>query len=381
MIPQELVDTILYNVKDREFLKQCSLAAQTFRDTSQRILFRSLTLRTAWSYGAFRAQLTDSPYIATYVTRLAVHFPPYPDHAAASAENLQQVLNKLTNVHRLTIEGNSMVWADVALLRLGSTVVGFTQQQSLMEFHVGFLNDIPWSVLALLVSCAPTVSFYCVTVPSTDFIDALPKGPVRREMTQLLLVDSSGVADVLARQEFSLYTAHLLKLGLTPHPSNLSLLSVVGNTLEHVHFERSMDSASIYPFPPLGALGSIEVTIRNDYYLHPQWLASSIASIVVSTPAALQEIGVTYHVVPGTTLAAPYFEPYIVATLGRLLADCSRAPCFRWRLHLEGEDDGEQQALLLADFTDFLRAGFHTLHEKGKLIVERYWESGEWALH
>jgi hypothetical protein len=254
-VVQDIIDTILHNVEDRESLKACSIVARSFRDTSQRILLRSLTLFPTWRFKEACTLLNRSPHIAGYITRLSVHLSSF---STADARHLLELLGKLSNVRHCTLEGPLGVtlfkgrkfrpfmmdgklfsWKEIG--PIAPALLDFLQRQRLAELHVQLVDMFPWSGLLRLFASTTRISLHRVSV----FVDrpsmlAKDHCPTALRLDQLLLVDSKSVCEVLGRQDFAFFTANLRTLGLIPDPRcNNAMFSAASATLEHIRFERS----------------------------------------------------------------------------------------------------------------------------------------------
>ncbi|KAJ6567910.1 hypothetical protein DFH09DRAFT_1278078 [Mycena vulgaris] len=122
LLPQELIDLIVAEVKDIPSLKECSLVESMFRPPSQRILLRSLTLttqgpETTWQH----ASSSQNFHIATCITR---------DISRAMAEEL----------------------------------LDFMARPTLRELHTKSIKRIPAAVFLRLVGSAPMLAFHSVTL-------------------------------------------------------------------------------------------------------------------------------------------------------------------------------------------------------------------------
>ncbi|KAJ7486584.1 hypothetical protein FB451DRAFT_1362907 [Mycena latifolia] len=372
IIPPELIDAIVHQVEDVDSLKACSLAGSWFRATSQRVLLSSLTLDThshTGTYAAACTMLAESPHVAAYIKRFTVELSEGTSHV--EGQNLQRILRKLTNVRRCTIAGDSQFccWGN---LTAAPTIIGFIRKQPLEELHVLLLNGVPLPVLAVLISSAPTLSFF--TVHPNRWIMLPPGGrPTGSPMKQLLLSRrSNGICDMLSRPECARYLVNVRELGLCPHPEYTNeIISSCAQTLEHLRFNcTQINTASIIlPLPPLTALRSIEIMIAfTDFY--ELWLIRGISSLLASGPPTLEEITVTYSPI-SRMVPPPYvLRPETINELGKALIDFMSSVRIRWRLDFESDEAG--QHLHVAAFARSMQRGLPETYERGKLVVERY---------
>ncbi|KAJ7351354.1 hypothetical protein DFH08DRAFT_992745 [Mycena albidolilacea] len=203
-IPQELVNSILDEVRDRESLNSCSLVGSMFRAPSQHIILQSITL-SGWlkdtseseNYGAPHTLLEESPHVASYITALE--------------------------------------------LRLNLPVVD--------------PNNLEW-VLRRTTAVARTARSSCEPLPSYPESGQGCSGSPPSELWLL-----SGIwyfirrcYTLLAYPGFRHYISKLLRLAFNPEYGRTQtvVVPVAANTLEHIHF-------TCYPFYEIHALGRLVV--------------------------------------------------------------------------------------------------------------------------
>ncbi|KAJ7153105.1 hypothetical protein C8R43DRAFT_1126944 [Mycena crocata] len=377
-IPQELIDAILYEVESPETLKTCSLVSQSFCGTSQRILFRSLGLDDDYptkGYGPVSSLLAESSHLAPYVTRLSIcvslaHIIP------SEARMLEELLGKLVNVRRCTIEGapaqDPPSWADLAPLT--STLLEFVGRQNLDTLHIVYLAEVPGSVLALFVSSAATVSFYGVRGSNDVHNNEFSEDSAAAKLQKLLLIGSNSVGEILVRPPFASRIAKLRKLGLRADPElNAQLISAAASTLEHIHFSFSsvypcfLVDGNFTPFPPLPRLNSVDLTFQHDDAEYPQFFLDSLSSLIIAVPRSIAEITITHRLLWPVRFVPPFLLPAITSEIDRLVTD--DIPPIRWRVCFECADEG-QHARRFSDFAHFMQTELPRLCERRKLIVE-----------
>ncbi|KAJ7108983.1 hypothetical protein C8R43DRAFT_1043409 [Mycena crocata] len=356
-MPQELVDAILDDMKDTESLKACALVAHSFRDSSQRNLFHSWTLSVR-NYAAGRTLLTESPHLAAYIRRFNLDLPGVDI-------GTKTVLDKLVNVHRFTIEGAGTRWG--RLPALDTAILGFIERQPLRQLHIRSIYGLPHSALALLVSSAPTISFYFVSLQwgfNGDFTSRSSRHVSK--LDSLLLVNSSEVSEALSSAQFAFSTARLRKVGCFSHSR---LFTAAAATLEHIRFDLSDSDAQ--PLPHLPALRFIDFRITQ---FHP--LLTSLPIIIPSRPACLQEVSITYPL--RTADIYPLFTPQKVSIIQQSLADFPPTLLLRWRIILTWDDTGDH-VQVLDSFANLMKEALFEIEGRGKLIIERG-NSDEWAV-
>lgn len=408
-VPQELLDAIVGQVQDLQSLKNCALSGSVLRRTSQRILLDSLVLDSdrnmLHTSTAALTLLTESPHVARYVTRLSVRLlPGIPYH-----QILGDVLSKLTRVRRCTIGGQKLLcrWNDPRLSSVIPVVVDFIQRQDLVELQL-LLLDLTPSTLARLVSIAPAISLKYVHLEHKSFmagasIDSMGETiriPSRTQQLQLLfLSDTNQIRNALSQPIFASCTENVRKLGLPVVEGYESTITAAARGLEHIRFERvgafppcvPVLFFSFTPFispaagpcvsslPPLPSLRSVDLKVHA-CDPHVPWLLGSLASILTSCPATVEEISITCTVAYAI-FRYPYFTPEAMNTLHETLIKHDPLPRIRWRLGYRWRDS-HISTVTARDFERFLHVGLPAVY-KGKLIVERCWvggDLGQWSV-
>jgi hypothetical protein len=242
MIPQELVDAIVNEIDagDKESLKTCSLAGSPLRDSSQRILLSSLTLRcdtTGHNYDEACAMLTESPRIAGYMTRLNMLLPSHSFKDLTAVEDFRLVLDMLPNVRRCDIRSKhgAFPWYQFAP-GLEPAIIYYISHHTLTEVHVSSLNVRP-DLLFLLVSRVPTLTLDGVRVTEdADTCDVPHLLGVSLVPSRILQTDSDAVCGFLSRPDWAAYSTNLtcLVVPLERHVS--AFLVTTAFSLEHLRF-------------------------------------------------------------------------------------------------------------------------------------------------
>ncbi|KAJ7775925.1 hypothetical protein DFH07DRAFT_936925 [Mycena maculata] len=378
-IPQELIDTIIHEVEDADSLKACTLTASSLRDTSQRILFNSLTLMLPGQYSVWSTRLAESPHVAEYIRTLRLRISSRHSQGFET-QSLALVLGKLMNVRRCTIAGDGDLafrnWDQLG--PFAQVAIDFVRRQTLAELHLVFFNGLPLSVLALLVSCAPRVSFSHTEIG--PFLMDSPSDPTPCLEQLLLAQKTSSISLALQAPECSPYLTKLRRLGLRPDGQYNGILVSVGPTLEHVRFDCTSRSSNsvLLPLPRLPVLRSVDLVILFGAR-HEAWLLDGLLDILRSCPDTLDEICVTYYTIDREILPPYVLQPATLATLDQTMANCTVSPRLRWRLDFDLDHDGEH----LAAFTMFVQQGLPRVHERNKLMVEGFSfteELREWSI-
>ncbi|KAJ7181490.1 hypothetical protein C8R43DRAFT_1101343 [Mycena crocata] len=379
-IPQELVDAILSEVDDSKTLEACSLTVSNWRDTSQRCLLHSLTVggdHWARTYSAAGEMFAQSPRIAGYITSISFQFVRPP----SDITTLQALFDKLVNVRRCTLRGtgSGCPWNEI-VAPLFPWVLGFLRQQELSELHVMFFGRISRAQLAILLTCASTLSFYDVGVArvTDSSVDVGGLGTSIPKMEQLLVPGSHTVSDAISQPQFAPYRANLRRLGLTPSPQySRALILSTASTLQHLRLDCTSTVHILSAIPVLPSLRALEVVIGFGEQ-NTAHLVKLLSALLPSVPTTLEEIILTYS----SHWRAFKSSDKHYAALDLLLVKCHPAvPRVRWRLELE--EEGEEARRQLSHVTRLVKLALPKLHAKGKLVVERYLlggELGEWAI-
>jgi hypothetical protein len=246
-IPHELVAAFVEHIDDTQSLKACALAGRSFREPSQRLLFRSLRLglRDPPNYSSASNLLRDSPHVAKYFTRLIYAFPG-SDTTPAEVDDLCAVLHKLSNVCHCQIFGRTVpyFWRDLSP-KLALSVAQFLQRQRLSQFHVYWFDALPAAVLTLFLAAAPTITLHCVSIDETSVV-ASDHPPTALTVQNLLLsgFPTAVIADAIVSPEFLPRMSNLRKLAVDPvWKPGKKLLSAFAHQLEHVRLEHTGTSS------------------------------------------------------------------------------------------------------------------------------------------
>ncbi|KAJ7144554.1 hypothetical protein C8R44DRAFT_865463 [Mycena epipterygia] len=373
MLPQELIDGVIQEVDDNGSLKACALVSSTFCGPAQRILLRSLTLKTGSenspNYGAVARLLTESPHIAAYVTQLYIQFPGVVT-TLVELEILYEVFAKLRHVRRCVIDGTrlSARWDDFCPAFTSAVVDSFTGQP-LRSLRICSINDIPSDVFLHLITSAATISCFSVSIYISAGLDVLsPALPGDIPSLDHLILDgaSKNITEVLSKPQFSPHTANLRRLSMSSQ-NGVALISMAANTLEHITIDFSVCPTSL-PFPPLPTTHSVNIAVDARESTEP-WFLSTISGLLsscaTSNPPTLEEIIITHFPVA----FYPLHDVHVVflTALETLFLSRPPFPRLRWILQSNADDPVVHFTYL----ADLIRRTMHRLHAVGRLAIER----------
>ncbi|KAF7347161.1 hypothetical protein MVEN_01470600 [Mycena venus] len=366
-LPQELVDAIVYELDDVDSLKACTLAGSMFRETSQRILLRSITLPQ--NLKEAHTCLEESPHVASYITLLIVRLPPASDIAS-----LQQILQVATlmNVRKCVLHRmHDGFRASYHTPALTATLLDFLARQPLHELHLSIATVVPPTVVLRLLSMAPCISFYRVSVEkdggtSLDTFRSPPNTPKLEDLVVetgaddvhklLALPQSKSCTSTLRR--FSVYSLDYL------NPS-VQLICAAASTLEHIQLHIRVP---ILP-PALPLLRSAKFFVIMDRQ-PAHWL--DFVSATVSTSPLLTDIALSFTPISKETWKdghTRFFDRTPLAPLDTALAAHPARPTIRWRVDFHHENDS---ADIFAEFTTTVENAMPKMREEKRLVLERY---------
>ncbi|KAJ7438397.1 hypothetical protein B0H11DRAFT_2104985 [Mycena galericulata] len=156
-LPPELIDSILHEVEDTKTLKACAIVASAFREPSQRILLRSVTVGgTRKNYQTVSDILQKSAHIASYI-RLLSFYLPSKDTPPAAVDFLPELLAKFTHLSYLTVYGDGCPW-DAVSTGITDAVEKLIRERCLEGLYIMYIEELPANLLALIFS---SVSTFC----------------------------------------------------------------------------------------------------------------------------------------------------------------------------------------------------------------------------
>ncbi|KAJ7266863.1 hypothetical protein B0H12DRAFT_1229995 [Mycena haematopus] len=298
--PPELIDAIICEIDDVESLKACSVVASSLRSRSQRILFSALTVK-AENYAAVFKLLTESPHIADYITNLIIMTL---QHAVTCSDIFCQILAKLQNVRRCTLDG----------------------VRGRIRMHCARGRRIVPPLL--------------IPPPVFDFLVRQPL----RELSLICINLKTYVGQHLVRPRYIPYLAALRHLSFRSpgDEGSRELIEVASRTLEHIYFDCSEHPPLNLPHLP--ALRTLQLTFfvqelftspANITMGRPEIIsraADILSSLVVpQVLPALADIKIEQHFAEdGVFDPAPYGS--LMALLDGALAAYPTAPSIHWFL-------------------------------------------------
>ncbi|KAJ7677660.1 hypothetical protein B0H17DRAFT_1334233 [Mycena rosella] len=280
-IPQELIDAIIDQVPDSS-LAACSLTATAFVPSSQRRLFRWMSLSTLSRYERTAALLASSPHLGQYVRSLALHIKTIPKDYA----HLKAILSLLPEIERLSIVGDANT-APRNQLGQNPCLVDLMSLPSLTCVALHHLSDVPSSLISRALGSFVQVSVSFLSITDEDQSSA--ELPPPTDLWHLRV--SMDVYDVIV--PFVLQPKrlpHLQQLArlcfvFSPIPDALqprfmALLAACSNTLEHLELELEAP----LELPPLPMLYSLELWLDVDLAKNPTLLASIVSQTGACAP-------------------------------------------------------------------------------------------------
>ncbi|KAJ7483603.1 hypothetical protein FB451DRAFT_1439878 [Mycena latifolia] len=339
LLSQELLDTIISELEDGGSLKSCSVAGSLLRDTSQRILFQPVTSTSGitHNYEAAYNFLAGSPHIAGYIARVKIQMPDILHGTPADVESLQQVLAKLMNVRRCTLDGTTSLfrWKHLAP-PLASSLLDFIARQPLRELHVNMIARIPKDTLLHLVAGA-----------------SQSLSPARSQ-----LVGPPGIQIEYGGVASSVYSA-ALPYGRRDYPLRSPYTRTSPSCLD-------IPSLSYPPLPPLPRLQTLELAVP---FLHRDipWFINTLTHVLAPTsyPVLTNLILILLMV-----LAAPRHLPTAqrLAALDAAHAAHPAAPRLRWLFRFLKQEGPAH----IADLVDEVQKLIPTTYGMGRLVVKVY---------
>ncbi|KAK7042013.1 hypothetical protein R3P38DRAFT_2888115 [Favolaschia claudopus] len=153
-LPQDIVNSIIA-LAPSDSLHACALTAISFVQSSQRRIFRSVSLGKMPDYDRMMSILDMSPHLGEYVKDLALYIAGLP----ANWEALAFALSTMTELERLTIIGNTVESASSCLsLRWHPWLFDLLSLPSLRCVGLDDLYDVPPSLITDLLETVEEVS-------------------------------------------------------------------------------------------------------------------------------------------------------------------------------------------------------------------------------
>ncbi|KAJ6495354.1 hypothetical protein C8R45DRAFT_986903 [Mycena sanguinolenta] len=384
VIPPELIDAIISEVDDMDSLKACSLVASRLRSKCQRILYSTLTVQVD-NCAALWKLLTDSPHLADYVTSLILK-TLYPTTRGPDLEKLRQILVKLRNVSRCTLNGywgrSPMHVAPgnpvVPPLDIPPLVLGFLVLQPLRALSLSCVR-IPTSVLWHLLTTAAELSLSSDSMLLHDVIpptSTAVKTPVLRSLFLDSTVKDIGPYLVHPQSIWCLDTLRHFSFRTPGGAWAAQLIQTASRTLQYLHFNCLEHPLSNLPHLP--ALRTLQFTfaVQMSFRASDGFRTTIARPAVISrttdilssvvfpeTLPALAEIQINQRFANNKVFdPAPYIP--LIALLETALASYPTPPRIRWFLLMYDQDTQ------YTDFADAVRRGMPKAHSTGRLVME-----------
>ncbi|KAJ7223738.1 hypothetical protein B0H12DRAFT_289829 [Mycena haematopus] len=386
VIPPELIGAITCGMDGMESNKACCVVTvvSSLGSESQRILFNTLTVSVkVENCAAIFKLLTDSPHIADYITNLIImtlqHTMTSPD-----IENFRQILAKLRNVRRCTLDA---LWSRFPMhvpagqsptppLAIPPLVLDFLVRQPLCELSLICIR-IPTSILWHFLTTVPKL-YLLESVVTEEASPAIVQTPVVRNpflrtgrnpflqapilqtpvLHSLTLTKDLGQYIVLP-QDMSRF-ATLRYLSFHPPGDGWAgkLIEAASRTLEHIHFDCSEHPPLNLPHLP--ALRTLELTFSVQRLFTPSGTITTAGPEILP---ALADVKIEHHIAKGGVFDPVPYAP-LIALLETASAAYHTAPCIHWLLVTSDKETP------VTHFTDTVRRGMPKAHSTGRLVLE-----------
>ncbi|KAJ7734563.1 hypothetical protein DFH07DRAFT_844731 [Mycena maculata] len=264
ILPQELLDAIIDEIRDAVTLQSCALVATSFVPLCQRKIYRSLYLwarqsrkprisQEHWSLREAHRTFVESPHLGAYVHDLTIELPD-----AASKLAALEVLRLVPNIKRLLVDGRCM---ESWIVPPGAANAMFEclARPSLRRLHLMNVASAP-SALIVAATLIPAVSLSNVTVhPGEDAHVAaqLHNATSVPRLRHLMLTGDGGpllpICNILLRPRHPPYTRCIEQLELRMNASSREydqrLLAACATTLEHLALYALRDPIALPHLP------------------------------------------------------------------------------------------------------------------------------------
>ncbi|KAK6981706.1 hypothetical protein R3P38DRAFT_414465 [Favolaschia claudopus] len=288
-LPQELIDAIIEEVPQSS-LPACSLVATSFLESSQKRLFRYMTLKGMPSYQKTARLLTGSPHLGKYVRYLFVDLGDIPPNYA----EISSILGPLSEIEYLAIQGEPMFTDIAPVLAENPRVLELLSVPTLRVLALE-LVDIPSSALLQAFSSLEQVIISRSTIVQDEEQDE-GQDEEQSEFTEpgniwhLKVVSPGDNGENLAfvcHPRYHTLLKYLVRFSVMfpPVPDNLlpqfsQFLVACSDSLEYLEIE--LETPPI--FPTLPTLTVLELLLDVELTKTPDLLHSIVASAVSSTP-------------------------------------------------------------------------------------------------
>jgi hypothetical protein len=241
-LPQELIDAIV-DVVPESSLGACSLTATAFVVSSQRRLFRWMSLDDIRSYERTAYLLVSSPHLGPYFRYLALVIKDVPKDFAP----LKSILAPLSEIEYLTISGDSASAATPNQIAQNPCLIDLLSIPTLRCFALQDLVDVPSSMISRALSTFEEVGLFRVSIANEDQEEEVLSSPGG---LWHLNIPFDGYESLLPfvlhpKRIGALHQLGRLSVVIPPIPELLQprfreLLVACSNTLEHLEIELGM---------------------------------------------------------------------------------------------------------------------------------------------
>ncbi|KAJ7153941.1 hypothetical protein C8R43DRAFT_1106609 [Mycena crocata] len=292
ILPQELIDAIIENVHGPNLLA-CSSTATSFVSSSQRRIFRWMSLHGLAAYERMALILTGSPHLAQYVLNLSLDIKELPPNSAI----LKSILTRLTNLERVSIIGFAPQWPRNQI-GLNPCLVELLDLPSLKGLALRNLSDVPSSLIMRALTTLEEVQLCILDQRGEDLADALSTLstasdalPVESPPTPTALwhleISGDEISYLLHHPQRAVALKHLERLSVVfppvhqaEMPEFTTLLLACSTTLNHLELELDTPPA----LPTLPAVKVLVLWLDVELAKTPFDIASILSAAVASTP-------------------------------------------------------------------------------------------------
>ncbi|KAJ7753300.1 hypothetical protein B0H14DRAFT_3601050 [Mycena olivaceomarginata] len=285
-LPQELVDAIVDEVPVSS-LAACSLTAPAFVVSSQRRLFRWMSLHQIPSYERAAHLLAASPHLGPYFRYLALDITGIPKDYAA----LKAILNVLSGLEYLTVLGDSPTAATSNQMAQNSCLIQLLSLPTLRCLGFQDLRDIPSSLISRALSSCEEVSLVRVSIADEwddlALVDEMPAPGdlwhlgVRADLFETIMPFILHPKRIELLRQLERFSVAFPPIPESLQPSFKKFLVACSDTLEHLKIE--LEEPPTY-LPTLPSLGLLELFLDVEYTKTPAVLHSIISGTLPSTP-------------------------------------------------------------------------------------------------
>ncbi|KAJ7473690.1 hypothetical protein B0H11DRAFT_2195631 [Mycena galericulata] len=369
-IPPELIESIFRQVTDTDTLKACALVASIFREPSQRILLRSVTLGYNLKdkgYQTVSDILQKSPHIASYI-RILCFYLPMENDVSPGVDCLPALLCKFTHISWLVVMGEEdrkYSWDNFAP-GIADSICNLIRQPSLEGLYLIFIQQLPLDVLALAFSSVTTLILGDVS--GNGLISPPPNTSPMVPTVENLIVFPSPANDVgtmLVGPTFAPCMGQLRNLRVKPNPEYGSdVISAAADSVEEIFFDCEDLDIGTLNAPPCTAYNCLRfAAFRLDFqHRDAPWFVETMRSLLMSP---VKEIIIEYIGDKSTPEICSLSQPTMDTLNDIHHSRGATFPRIRWGLYFPN-DDGRR----LKDFTAALEQGLPKAYKEGKLSTE-----------